>query len=186
MKILLTNDDGVDAPGLRALQRAAAALGQHVVLAPHVHQSGCSHQATTSRPLALTRLEADRHMLDGSQYVRQQPIDWDQAERWTRHVLRLLLERPVVPGRFWNVNLPQPADSSGTAAVLECIDCPLDPNPLPVHFERVDNQYVYRGVYHQRSRIPGSDIDRCFGGQIAITEIALVGASPQHSELRRR
>jgi 5'-nucleotidase len=63
---LLTNDDGVEAPGLAALRRAVAALGGAVVIAPDRHLSGCSHQATTARPLELIRLEEGRYSLDGS------------------------------------------------------------------------------------------------------------------------
>jgi 5'-nucleotidase len=46
MKLLLTNDDGIDAPGLAALQRAVEQLGQAVIAAPATHQSGCSHAVT--------------------------------------------------------------------------------------------------------------------------------------------
>ena len=66
MTFLLTNDDGVDAPGIATLQRAIEPLGRFVVIAPDRHLSGCSHQATTSRPLELTQLSADRYALDGS------------------------------------------------------------------------------------------------------------------------
>ena len=56
MAFLLTNDDGIDAPGLAALRQAIEPLGRGVVLAPDRHLSGCSHQATTSRPLELTEV----------------------------------------------------------------------------------------------------------------------------------
>ncbi len=45
MKILLTNDDGVGAPGLVALEGILA--GEAVVIAPDRHLSGCSHAVTT-------------------------------------------------------------------------------------------------------------------------------------------
>ncbi len=66
MKFLLTNDDGIDAPGLAALVRALAPLGQCVVVAPERHLSGCSHQVTVDRPLALTERLALRYALDGT------------------------------------------------------------------------------------------------------------------------
>src|SRR6476646_7717102 len=66
MAFLLTNDDGVDAPGLAALRRAIEPFGKAVVVAPDRHLSGCSHQATTARPLELTELSTDRFALDGS------------------------------------------------------------------------------------------------------------------------
>lgn len=59
MTILLTNDDGIDAPGIRALQCAVSELGKSsVIVAPQEHQSGCSHQLTTGRAIALERRSA--------------------------------------------------------------------------------------------------------------------------------
>lgn len=66
MKFLLTNDDGIDAPGLAALERAVAPLGDCLVVAPDRHLSGCSHQATTHRPLELKPVSENRHALDGT------------------------------------------------------------------------------------------------------------------------
>lgn len=66
MQLLLTNDDGIDAPGIAALERAVAGLGQPLVLAPSEPLSGCSHQATTHRPLALQRRADQQFALDGT------------------------------------------------------------------------------------------------------------------------
>jgi 5'-nucleotidase len=66
MKFLVTNDDGVTAPGIAALCQALTGLGECVVLAPHEHLSGCSHQATTHKPLTIQSLRDGWHMLDGS------------------------------------------------------------------------------------------------------------------------
>jgi 5'-nucleotidase len=65
-QFLLTNDDGVEAPGIAALAEACAALGDAVIVAPDQHLSGCSHTATTSRGLHLAELSANRYALDGS------------------------------------------------------------------------------------------------------------------------
>ena len=46
MKFLLTNDDGIDAPGLEALRTAACTVGDPVVVAPLGPQSGVSHRVT--------------------------------------------------------------------------------------------------------------------------------------------
>jgi 5'-nucleotidase len=51
MRILVTNDDGIYSPGLRALSRAAAQFGEVLVVAPDVEQSSSSHSITSSRPL---------------------------------------------------------------------------------------------------------------------------------------
>jgi 5'-nucleotidase len=66
MKLLLTNDDGIDAPGLEALRLAAAELGHAVIVGPVEAHSGCSHRVTTSEPLRLTSSMADRYALDGT------------------------------------------------------------------------------------------------------------------------
>jgi 5'-nucleotidase len=55
MRLLLTNDDGIDAPGLEALSAAASQIGEPVVVAPVDVLSGCSHRVTTDRPLRLER-----------------------------------------------------------------------------------------------------------------------------------
>ncbi len=52
--ILLSNDDGYDAPGLRALAEALAPLGTVVVAAPHENNSGVGH-ATTTREFVRVR-----------------------------------------------------------------------------------------------------------------------------------
>src|SRR6185369_980597 len=57
MRILLTNDDGIDAPGLRALHQAAAPLGEPWVIAPCDAHSGCSHRVTTDDLLHVDRRE---------------------------------------------------------------------------------------------------------------------------------
>ena len=65
-RFLLTNDDGIAAPGLAALERVAANWGAATVLAPADHRSGCSHQATTDRRLSLAGAGEGRHSLDGT------------------------------------------------------------------------------------------------------------------------
>jgi 5'-nucleotidase len=52
--ILLTNDDGWDAPGLAALRSAAAALGHCRVVAPRDPISGCGHRVTTHGPISIS------------------------------------------------------------------------------------------------------------------------------------
>ena len=57
--LILTNDDGWDAPGLAALRRASAALGPCRVVAPSGPVSGCGHRVTTDVPLLVTRPDED-------------------------------------------------------------------------------------------------------------------------------
>jgi len=53
VRILLTNDDGIDAPGLAALRRALSDLGEVVTVAPLRAQSATGHAATFHRPLTV-------------------------------------------------------------------------------------------------------------------------------------
>ena len=65
MKFLLTNDDGIDAPGLAALWAAVGEWGEVATVAPAAHVSGCSHQVTTQQPLRIAARGAARFAVDG-------------------------------------------------------------------------------------------------------------------------
>ena len=64
--ILVTNDDGVYAPGIRALFAAMQSLGRAVIVAPEQDRSAVSHSLTMNRPLRVRELEPDIHTLDGT------------------------------------------------------------------------------------------------------------------------
>ncbi len=64
--ILITNDDGYDAPGLQALIGSVAALGRVIVSAPDREQSGASHALTLDRPLRVQTVAEDRYRIDGT------------------------------------------------------------------------------------------------------------------------
>ncbi|MBL7829154.1 MAG: 5'/3'-nucleotidase SurE [Saprospiraceae bacterium] len=55
--ILVTNDDGIVAPGIRALVEVAAELGEVVVVAPDSPQSGKGHAITIHDPLRLKKVK---------------------------------------------------------------------------------------------------------------------------------
>lgn len=56
LTILLSNDDGVDAPGLNQLAQALWDVANVIVVAPNSDQSGASHSLTLSRPLRLSTM----------------------------------------------------------------------------------------------------------------------------------
>ncbi len=64
--ILVTNDDGVQAPGIKALHDAVRHLGRAVIVAPERDKSAVSHSLTMNRPLLVRELEPDVHTLDGT------------------------------------------------------------------------------------------------------------------------
>ena len=55
--ILITNDDGITAPGIKALVEAARPLGKVVVVAPDKPQSGMGHAITIGTPLRMNKVE---------------------------------------------------------------------------------------------------------------------------------
>jgi 5'-nucleotidase len=227
MRILLTNDDGIDAPGLEALHKAAVELGDPVVIAPVARLSGCSHRVTTDEPIRLKERGPGRFAIEGtpadcvriglhgvapdsawvlaginhggnlgadvwhsgtvaavreavlhglpgiavSHFRRKgQEYNWHEAARWAVLVLRDLITKPRQEGVFWNVNLPHLQSGE---PMPEVIHCPLDPTPLPVRFHQESELFHYNGDYHERRRRPGNDVDVCFRGSIAVTELKL-------------
>ena len=66
MKFLLTNDDGIDAPGLEALVSAARTLGEPVVVAPAGPQSGVSHAVTWHGGVRIEPRGDERYAIHGT------------------------------------------------------------------------------------------------------------------------
>jgi len=107
--ILVTNDDGVHAPGIRALARALEPLGDVIVLAPESEQSSTSHALTLSRPLRLREHAPHVWSLDGT------PADCTYVGLHHRG----FLPRPptvVVSGINMGLNLGTDVFYSGTVA----------------------------------------------------------------------
>lgn len=66
MKCIVTNDDGIDAPGLDVLTEIVRRFGESVVVAPLNPQSGVGHRVTTRRPIPVERRAANRIAVDGT------------------------------------------------------------------------------------------------------------------------
>jgi 5'-nucleotidase len=66
MEILVTNDDGIHADGLRALAKALRPLGHVTVIAPDREQSAASHALTLHRPLRIKKVEEGVLSVDGT------------------------------------------------------------------------------------------------------------------------
>lgn len=64
--ILLTNDDGIEAEGLRTLEEALRGLAHIVVVAPDQERSAVSHGLTLHTRLSLTEIQPDRYVLNGT------------------------------------------------------------------------------------------------------------------------
>jgi 5'-nucleotidase len=67
MRILLTNDDGINAPGFAALERIAAHLSDDLwAVAPAEEQSGAGHSLTLTRPIRVRQLGPRRFAVAGT------------------------------------------------------------------------------------------------------------------------
>jgi len=64
--ILVTNDDGVYAPGIQSVFEAMKEVGRPVMVAPQRDNSAVSHSLTMTRPLKVKQLDEDVYTLDGT------------------------------------------------------------------------------------------------------------------------
>jgi len=108
-RILISNDDGIDAPGIALLEKVARDLSKDVwVVAPEMEQSGASHSLTTRRPLRLNQMGERRYAVDGT------PTDCVLLA-----VKKLLRDRPpdlVLSGINGGSNVGEDLTYSGTVA----------------------------------------------------------------------
>ncbi len=63
-QILITNDDGFDAIGLKALVEALSPLAKIVVVAPAKNKSACGHSLTLDKPLRMVHVDDDFYKID--------------------------------------------------------------------------------------------------------------------------
>lgn len=107
MRILVSNDDGYQAPGLRALAEHLAAFAEVTVVAPDRNRSGASNSLTLDSPLRVERVS------DAVYYVNGTPSDCVHVA-----ITGLLEEEPdmVVSGVNHGANLGDDVLYSGTVA----------------------------------------------------------------------
>jgi len=107
-RILVTNDDGIDAPGIRALAKAMTALGEVWVVAPEKTQNAVGRAMTLHKPLRLRQMRARWFAVNGT-----------PADCVTLAVCKLLeeiLPTLVVSGINKGWNLGDDVTNSGTVA----------------------------------------------------------------------
>jgi 5'-nucleotidase len=105
--ILLTNDDGIEAEGLRTLEEALKGFAHIVVVAPDQERSGVSHGLTLHTPLAAKEIRPDHYVLNGT------PVDC------VIFALRRLFTAPpdlMIAGINHGANLGDDIMYSGTVA----------------------------------------------------------------------
>lgn len=110
-RILVTNDDGIHADGLKALEKALLPLGEVTVVAPDSERSATSQSITIHAPLRLRRIDERHYSVSGT-----------PADSIILALHQLLKEKPdlVVSGINPGANLGENVIYSGTvAAALE-------------------------------------------------------------------
>ncbi len=67
LRILLSNDDGIEADGLKSLEKIAASLSDDVwIVAPETEQSGAGHSLTLHTPVRVRKISAKRYAVSGT------------------------------------------------------------------------------------------------------------------------
>jgi len=65
--VMISNDDGIHAPGIKSLEKVVRGLAKRViVVAPEDEQSATSHSLTLRRPLRVRKVSKDRYAVDGT------------------------------------------------------------------------------------------------------------------------
>ncbi len=107
MHILISNDDGYNAPGIEELRRRMQRLGRVTVVAPEFNHSGSSNALTLNKPLSVTKAANDTFVVSGT------PSDCVHLA-----LTGLLDERPdlVVSGINCGANMGDDTMYSGTVA----------------------------------------------------------------------
>ena len=109
MRILITNDDGIEAPGLDVLQAIASELSDDVwVVAPETDQSGAAHSLTLHEPLRLRKLGERTYAVKGT------PTDC--VIMGVRHILHDQTPDLVLSGINSGHNIADDVTYSGTIA----------------------------------------------------------------------
>ncbi len=109
MRILVTNDDGINAPGLKVLEEIAARLSDDVwVVAPETNQSGASHSLTLHEPLRCREVGEQRYAVRGT------PTDC--VIMGVRHILLDNPPKLVLSGVNYGSNIAEDVTYSGTIA----------------------------------------------------------------------
>ena len=109
MRILLTNDDGIHAPGLKSLEKIANAISDDVwIVAPETDQSGASHSLSLNDPLRLREISKRHYALRGT------PTDC--IIMGVRHIIKGARPDLILSGVNRGQNIADDVTYSGTVA----------------------------------------------------------------------
>jgi len=154
--ILVTNDDGVNSPGLTSLFNAMKELGDAYIVAPDRERSAVSHSLTMHRPLKVEELREHVYCINGT------PTDCVAIG-----INKILLERPalVVSGINKGANLGDDITYSGTVSAaiestlmgIPSFAVSLDikkQSKSPLHFDTASRIAIEIGRYILEKSLP--------------------------------
>jgi len=173
MRILLSNDDGILAPGLAALQRAVRDLGETTVVAPSSPQSAAGHAITLRRPMVVHRVRVG----DGDAAFWGSSVDGRPADCVRVAVRKLLPEWPdvVLAGINAGANVGINVFYSGTvAAAAEAAMLGIPAVALSAGYEESDDEIDFTRV----ASVCRSVLDRLLAGEIARGDLINVNVPP--------
>lgn len=139
MRVLLSNDDGVNAPGIRALFKSIAPLHETVMIAPSEERSTTGHSLSLDKPLRLERLEDNIYGCTG--------FPGDCVLIGLGHVLKDKRPDVVVSGINRGANLGQDLYYSGTvAAAREAVFHNVPAIAVSLVFNQVNEAHHYESA----------------------------------------
>ncbi|MBC7953007.1 MAG: 5'/3'-nucleotidase SurE [Rhodospirillaceae bacterium] len=108
-RILVSNDDGIHAPGIKVLEKIARAISKDVwTVAPETEQSAAGHSLTIRRPLRVRQVSRRRYSVDGT--------PTDAVLLGINHILKDKKPTLVLSGVNRGANLGEDVTYSGTVA----------------------------------------------------------------------
>jgi 5'-nucleotidase len=238
MRILLTNDDGIHAPGILAARAALDALGEVFLVAPERPRSAAGHAITLHKPLRITPMRlpngVNAHATSGTptdcvtlgvnvlmesrcdlivsginaganlgwdltysgtvsaafegavlnipsiaislnyESETTDELDFDPAAAFVARLARRLVNDPLPPHAFLNVNVPHVPESElrgvtithqGRREYVDRIVVRRDPSGRPYYWQT--------GSLREEAPDPGSDVHAVLQNQISVTPVQL-------------
>jgi len=148
MTVLLTNDDGITAPGLNALRDVCRSLGVNAsnihTVAPDQELSQCGHRTTTYSPIQVENLDEQRHSVSGT------PADCVRIA-----LSHLLPEKPdlVISGINPGGNMGHDLYISGTVAATREAAYHGIPSVAISHYRKRDIPFSWETASHRAVRV---------------------------------
>lgn len=151
-------------------------------LRPDFVVSGINHGGNMGQDIFISGTvaavrEAAYHGLPAAAFshymVKGIAFDWPRLSKWTAELLRTLLHEPLTDGEHWNVNFPH--IEPGDRPLPPLVRCQPARSPLRVAFapNADGTEYRYTAAYATRPRDAGSDVEACFGGNVAVSRLSL-------------